>query len=157
MIRKGLVQISREIEMEWPELGVKIVATLADDKNPGLCNVLWNNLPIETIQSHSGCSGEMMYAFHGIVSFVKPEYVEDYTDKKYWGKVPFSWGVINLHTLRFQVITVTWGKERYEPGKMAPVGFVKKEHLEKLHEVGETVLEGMFTGKYYQLIIRRKE
>jgi hypothetical protein len=148
--------MNREIEMEWPELGVKVTAILADDKNPSLCNVLWDNLPIETIQSHSGCSGEMMYAFHGIVSPVKPEYVEDYTDKKYWGKVPFPWGVIRLDTMGFQTIMVMWGPERYEPGKLAPVGFVKKEDLEKLHEVGKKVLDGMFTGKYYKVIIRRK-
>ena len=148
--------MSRQIEMEWPELKTKVVATLADDKNPKLCDVLWKNLPIESIQSHAGCSGQMMYAFHNIVDFTKPEHVEDHTAPKYWGKVPWPVGVIRFDAQGFQNIMVMWGK-RTEPGKLAAVGFVREADLGKLGEVGEKVLEGMFTGQYYKVVIRKKD
>jgi hypothetical protein len=154
---RRLSEMPREIEIEWPELGTKVVATLADDKNPSLCNVLYNSLPIETIQTHSGCSGDMMYAFHDIVDFVKPEYIEDYTDKKYWGKVPVQAGLVRFSAYGFQSISIQWSKKRTEPAGIAPVAFVKKEDLGKLYEVGKRVLEGMFTGKYYKVKVKRVE
>lgn len=153
--------MSREIEMEWPELGVKVVATLAEDKNPGLCKVLWDNLPIETIQSHCAVSGDAMYACHNIVSFIEPEYVETYEDKKeYWGHMPKKLiGTVQFGTMgSIWGISVRWGEEFTEPVPSAPVAYVKKEDLGKLREVGKKVRDGMlFFNKYYRLIVRRRE
>ena len=35
----------RKLLFEWPELGLKARASLADDKNPELCEEVWNALP----------------------------------------------------------------------------------------------------------------
>lgn len=148
----------RKIEMEWPELGVKVTATLADDKNPRLCDVLWNNLPIESIQGHSLVAGQHIMIPHNIVSFVKPEYEEDYTARKYWGNNTLRPGSIRINTFVSQQMSVQWGPERYEPGKVAPIAFVDEKHLDKLREVGKKTLAGMFyiPVKYYKVIIRRE-
>lgn len=74
-----------EIEMEWPELGFKVVAVLLEDRNRSLCKVLSDNLPIETMQSHSVVAADQLYLCHDIVAFVEAEFSITYEDKKqYW-------------------------------------------------------------------------
>jgi hypothetical protein len=148
--------------MEWPELGAKVTAELLEDKNPTLCKILWENLPIETIQSHCAVSGDAMYACHNIVANVEPEWVETFEDKKeYWGNMPVDRlrGYVWFSTMgSIWGIGVVWGDEFTEPVSFAPVAKVKDEDMETLRKVGRRVRDDMlFFNKYYRLIVRRKE
>jgi len=146
---------SRFISLEWPELNVKVQAKLADDKNPTLCNFLWENLPIHLLQSHAMVSGDTMYAFHNLTKEIPAEYVEDYTDERYWGHVPAHVGCVRFATTGYQVLTIQWGPERTEYERRVPVAYVLPENLDRLAFVGQAVLAGMSTGQIYTLYVKR--
>ena len=154
----------RQIEFEWPELGVTVTANLADDKNPNKCSVLWDNLPIESIQSHSFSSGERMYAPLKIVSDVANEWVDPrssnpqigHWEEKYWGRVPVKPGlVLASFKASFCWIDIIYGQLR-EALPIAPVAYVVDEDLEMLANVGHSVWEGLMVQKGYKVIVRRK-
>ena len=130
---------------------------LADDKNPGLCDVLWDNLPIESIQGHSLIAEHMTIPHNIVRCFVEPELLEDYTDKKYWGRYRSQPGVIRFNT--FATTSDAPRQRKNTTKKLAPIGFVDEEHLDRLRQVGEKTLEGMFyvPVKYYKVKIRRRD
>lgn len=152
--------MAREIEIEWPELGSKVVATLLEDKNPSLCKVLWSNLPIESVQSYSVASGDRMYLCHNIVAFVEPEYTETYDEPKYWGNMPMERlkGTVVFSTMgSIWGLGIWWGGKFVEPSPVSPVAQVRKEDLETLQKVGEQVRhEFVCHSKYYSVIVRRR-
>jgi hypothetical protein len=51
----------RQIEIEWPAIGRKVTADLVESKNPNLVQLLWDNLPYNSIQSHALVSGDHLY------------------------------------------------------------------------------------------------
>lgn len=148
-------QRERYIYLEWPELRVKVRAKLMDKKNPTICNFLWKNLPMHIMQSHTMVSGDIMFAFHTITKQLPVEYVEDFTDQKYWGHVPTKIGCVKFSTMGYQIVSVQWGPDRTEPERRIPVAYVEKRYLEKLAFVGRRVLDGMSTGDVFTLIIRK--
>ncbi len=154
----------RQIEFEWPELGITVTANLADDKNLRKCSVLWDHLPIYTVQSHSFSSGERMYAPCRIVSDVANEWVDPrsnnprigHWEEKYWGRVPVKPGlVLASFNPVFCWIDLIYGQLK-EALLIAPVAYVVDEDLEKLANVGHAVWEAMMAQKGYKLILRRK-
>ena len=50
------------IDLNFTGLGITLRARLLWDDNPALCELLCDNLPIETIYSHTMASGQGMYA-----------------------------------------------------------------------------------------------
>lgn len=155
----------RQIEIEWPELGITVTANLADDKNPSKCNVLWDNLPIESIQSHCFSSGERIYAPCRIVSDVADEWVDprsraylsSFWEMKYWGSIPVKPGlVLTNFTPHWGWIDIIYGQLK-ESLPIAPVAYVVDEDLEKLARVGNAVWEGLMAQKGYKVIVRKKK
>ena len=155
----------RQIEFEWPELGITVTANLADDKNSSKCNILWDNLPIETIQTHAFSSGDRMYAPTKIVSNVANEWVDPrsnnpqigHWEEKYWGRVPVKPGLVMTNfNISLSPIDIIYGQLK-EALPIAPVAYVVDEDLEKLANVGHAVWEGLMAQKGYKLIVRRKE
>lgn len=151
----------KEIEFEWPELGAKVLATLLEERNPALCQILWDHLPIESIQSYSVASGDRMYLCHTIVAFVEPEYTEAYDRPEFWGNMP-------MEKLRGKVVFSTmgsiwglglwWGGKFVEPVSVSPVAQVRMEHLDTLERIGERIRDDfMYRGKYYRVVVRRSE
>ncbi len=63
----------RQIEIHYPDLNITLTANLLEEKNPELCDLMWKNLPIETIQSHTMSTGEAMYCPHRIVALVRSQ------------------------------------------------------------------------------------
>src|SRR5215813_6247723 len=51
----------RQIEIEWPAINRKVTADLIETKNPNLVQLLWDNLPYNSIQSHALVSGDHLY------------------------------------------------------------------------------------------------
>lgn len=50
----------RKIELEWPSEKVKVVATLLEEEEPELCDLLWGNLeePLKLFCRHPVSTGE---------------------------------------------------------------------------------------------------
>lgn len=53
--------MNRRILLEWPDLQLSAIAELADDKNPELCDDLWNALPICSIMNNAVITDGSMY------------------------------------------------------------------------------------------------
>jgi hypothetical protein len=51
----------RQIEIEWCGINRKVTADLLETKNPNLVDLLWENLPYNSIQSHALVSGDHLY------------------------------------------------------------------------------------------------
>jgi hypothetical protein len=154
--------LTKEIIIDWPELKTSVTATLLEDLNPSLAKVLWNNLPIETIQSWAAVSGDAIYACHDIVAPVMPESMETYEqDKKNWGNMPADKfrGLVQFSTMgAIWGFAIIWGDEFTEPVPSAPSAKIRDEDLETLRKIGEKVTDdALFWNKYYKLIVRRKE
>ena len=148
---------NRYIKVEWPELKTKIRARVADDKNPTICNFLWEILPLHVLQSHAMVSGDTMLAFHPHTKDLPAEYVEDYLDEQYWGKVPAAIGCIGFKISGYQAIVIQWGPERTEYEKRIPVAYVEEDDLEKLVFVGKRVFEGICRNETNTILITRDE
>ena len=59
----------RKLLFEWPELGLKARASLADDKNPELGEEVWNALPFESIMNNAVVTDGSMYCWVPMLSF----------------------------------------------------------------------------------------
>lgn len=119
--------MQRQIQIEWVELGKKVTATLIEDKNQNLCNLLWDHLPYSSIQTHALVSGEHLYHIAPIVDLVttSADYKEDRT------KSPD--GTVFLSQL--QHMAVKYGSlSEYLPA--APVGYVALSDIPVLRSVG---------------------
>jgi hypothetical protein len=130
----------RQIELEFVELNKKVVADILPEKNPELCDLLWDHLPYTTIQTHALVSGDHLYHIAPIVELVttKAAYKEDRT------KSPD--GTIFLSQLQHMAIKYGTLSE-YLPA--APVARVIPEHIATLKEVGEGCWDGIFRTKQY--------
>ena len=155
--RRLMKHNNRYIKVEWPELKTKIRARVADDKNPTICNFLWEILPLHVLQSHAMVSGDTMLAFHPHTKDLPAEYVEDYLDEQYWGKVPAAIGCIGFKISGYQAIVIQWGPERTEYEKRIPVAYVEEDDLEKLVFVGKRVFEGICRNETNTILITRDE
>lgn len=60
--------MGRLIDIKWPELDIAIVAELADEQNPELCEEFWRDLPFKVMQAHPVVSGESLYAWTPTIS-----------------------------------------------------------------------------------------
>src|ERR1043165_4223131 len=64
------IKMKRQIEIEWVELRKSVTATLVEDRNQALCNLLWEHLPYNSIQTHALVSGEHLYHIAPITDLV---------------------------------------------------------------------------------------
>ena len=55
-----IITMTRQIELEWPSINTKITATLLDDEEPELTQLLWENLaePLKLFCRHPVSTGE---------------------------------------------------------------------------------------------------
>jgi len=55
-----IITMTRQIELEWPSINTKITATLLDDEEPELAQLLWENLaePLKLFCRHPVSTGE---------------------------------------------------------------------------------------------------
>lgn len=142
-----MTQEKKQMEVEYPDFAATFTVRLLTEKNPELCNLLWNNLPIETIESHAMASGELMFASHTIVAVVKP-HVELMTE------VPV--GTLHMSTCGYLTLSFIYG-EITEPEPSNPVGQVREDQLEELKRVGREVFySNFFTHEPIRVIFRKK-
>ncbi len=128
----------RQIEIEWLGINRKVTADLIEDKNPNLCNLLWENLPYNSVQSHALVSGDHLYHVTPVWRLVWEHamYKEDRT------KSPD--GTVFLSQL--QHLAVKYGVlSEYLPA--APVGRVIDEHIPILKQAGQEIWEAAYRTK----------
>jgi len=138
----------RQIEIQYPDLEITLTADLLEEKNPELCDLMWRNLPIETIQSHTMSTGEAMYCPHRIVDFVKSQ-TELITE------MPV--GSVCMSIIDYKSFSIYYGK-RTEPLPNSPVARIRSEDLESLRKVGKKAWEANYLTHFpLRVVFRRKE
>jgi hypothetical protein len=60
----------RQIEIEWVQLQKKVTVDIVPDKNPHLCDLLWEHLPYKSIQTHALVSGHHLYHIAPIIELL---------------------------------------------------------------------------------------
>ena len=139
---------SRFIEIYYPDISITLTARLLDELNKDLCDLLWSNLPIESIQSHLMSSGQAMYLPHRIIALVK-------TNTDLLSRVPV--GTIGMSTIDYKNLTIYYGKVT-ESLPVSPVGRIQEDDLENLKRVGSEVWRANYYTHYpIKVIVRRKE
>ncbi len=130
--------MKRQIEIEWVGINRKVTADLLDDKNAGLADLLWRNLPYNSIQSHALVSGDHLYHVAPINELVwaQPAMREDRT------KSPF--GTVFLSHL--QHMAVKYG-ELTEYLSAAAVGHVIQSDVPILKAAGAEIWNAVYRTK----------
>jgi hypothetical protein len=128
----------RQIEIEWVGIGRKITADLVEEKNPELCELLWQSLPYNSLQNHALVSGDHLYHLAPMTKLVyaQPKTREDRTKSPY--------GTLFLSHL--QHLAVKYG-DLTEYLSAASVGHVIPEHLPILKQAGEEIWNAVYKTK----------
>jgi hypothetical protein len=138
----------RQIEIEWVGIERKVTADLIETKNPNLCNLLWESLPYNSVQSHALVSGDHLY--HVVPSWQlvweQAMFKEDRTQSPD--------GTVFLSQL--QHLAVKYGRlSEYIPA--APVGRVIDEHIPILKQAGQEIWEAAYhTKRIIEVRVTRK-
>jgi len=114
----------KQIETEWPDLGIKLTATLLDKKAPKLCEMFWDCLPRSSYTGHVVVSGQSMKFFFPIACKIAENLVEE--------KNP---GDIYFYN-NGQTVVIPYGSTTgsYRVNKFAEI---QKEDIPKLKIAGE--------------------
>lgn len=129
---------NRKILIEWPELNLHAVASLADDKNPELCDDVWNTLPFETIMNNAVVTGNSMYCWTPVVSFAPIHYKELICEAPI-GRLRYGQGDGNK-------LIVQYGP-CYDNVKGTVLGAVEPDYLDSLSTVGQKATEAIYITK----------
>jgi hypothetical protein len=128
----------RQIEIEWVELKIKVAATLADDRNGDLCDLLWDHLPYRSIQNHALVSGEHLYHLSPIRELVyTPAASKEDRRQSQDGTVFLS---------HLQHLAIKYGLLT-EPISAAPVAYVSPDHIPMLKEAGRRCWDRAYRSK----------
>jgi hypothetical protein len=130
--------MGRRIDISWDPLDISVVAELADEVNPELCDDIWKNLPFTVLQSHPTVSGESVYAWAPMVSTAPVRHWEPINQAPA-GRLRYSQATGNK-------LTVQYGKG-LEPLSQPVVGTVQPEYLHLLPIMGRAVWESTFWTK----------
>ncbi|MEA4848875.1 MAG: hypothetical protein VB106_16710 [Clostridiaceae bacterium] len=124
--------------IEWPELGQKVKASLCYKENPGLCQEIWNALPMESIQNHASSSGSGIFAWVPLVSHATVQTYENIKDAPV-GRMRYLFTTGNK-------ISIQYGP--CSEDKMAPMlGMVDKEDVFKLPAIGAAIWNAFMLTK----------
>jgi len=128
----------RIVNMYWPDLDIKIPFQLEDDKNKGMCDELWENLPFATVQEHGMVTGKIIYCWAPMISLAPAPFAQLHTESPV-GRVSYSQGTGNKIIIKYG-----WCSEDCA----APVlGYIAPEHHEKLEIVGKAIWDNYFGSK----------
>lgn len=130
--------MNRRILLEWPNLQLSAVAELADDKNPELCNDLWNALPLCSIMNNAVITDGSMYCWLPLLSFA-PIHFKERIDQAPIGRLRYSQGTGNKLIVQYS--------QCYEDVNGTVLGAVIPEHVDIVKKVGEKARESIFMTK----------
>ena len=116
--------MSNEIEIEWPDLSLKVTATLLNDRAPKLCKVFLEDLPQSSYMGHVVVSGQSMKFHFPVVC----ENTENLVKTKNPGDIYFY--------NNGQIVVIPYGLTTgsYKVNKFAEI---MKEDIPKLKIAGE--------------------
>lgn len=124
--------------MHWPSLNLSVNATLADDKNPELCQDIWNALPIESVMSNAVITGGSMYCWAPILSYAPLRYKEA-IDKAPIGRLRYSQGTGNKIIVQYD--------KCHEDVMGTVLGEVDAEDIPTIQAIGSKALQSIFLSK----------
>ncbi len=130
--------MGRLIDIAWPGLGISVVAELADELNPELCEDFWRCLPFTVLQDHPIVSGETVFAWAPLVS-TAPIRHRERIDEAPAGRIRFSQATGNKFSIQY-------GKG-LETLAQPVLGRVLPDYLRVLPRVGKVVWESTFWNK----------
>ena len=138
---------NRFIEIRFLDLNIRLRARLLDDINPAVCQMLWENLPYNSMTFHTLVSGKNI--FH-IVPNHRLSFKGDVVTKN---RMECPIGTLFMYSPRNMLIK--YGEDS-EPRYFPPVAQVIDDDLELLAEVGESTWESAYrTTKPNRMIVQR--
>lgn len=139
---------NRKIEIEWPEYGKKVTATLADNDNPELCEYVWKHLPFKCVQEHGMVTGGIIYCWTPLVN-TEPVHVQNLHTESPIGRISYSQGTGNKIIIKYD-----WCSEDLN----APVlGLVDEDGIEDLKWVGKEIWHNTMNEKEIIKVIFKKK
>lgn len=130
--------MGRKIDVTWPELGITIVAELADELNPELCEEFWRDLPFRVMQAHPVVSGESLYAWTPTISTAPVRHTIKLSDCQP-GDMRYSQKTGNKFSINYGRSTETLAQPIL--GKVLP------EYLPLLPKVGKAIWNNLVFEK----------
>ena len=130
--------MARKISVAWPELGLTVKATLADELNPALCDEFWDGLPFGIVQSHPVVSGSSVTMWLPYLSTADSPTTESIVD------APL--GRIRLSQATGSKLSIQYG-HGLEPAKQAVLGLIDQEDQSVLQRVGREAWDNTFWRK----------
>lgn len=130
--------MGRLIDIKWPELDILVVAELADEENPELCEEFWQDLPFKVMQAHPVVSGESLYCWTPTISTAPVRVRQRIIDCPV-GRMRYSQATGNK-------MSIQYGKG-LEPLAQPVLGMVLPEYHHLLPVVGKAIWNNLFFGK----------
>lgn len=129
---------NRRLLLEWPELNLRAHAELAEDKNPELCEEIWNALPFESIMNNAVITDGSMYCWVPTLSFAPIRYKER-IDMAPVGRLRYSQNTGNKVIVQYDTCN--------EDVLGAVLGQIDEEDIETVKRVGLEARNAIFMTK----------
>ena len=144
--------MAKILEMEWPEIGIKVEAKPLDF-NQDFYNYFLDNLPVKGIQSHAVVSGRLLYIMNLKLSKFPPR---RYMDLKMEDLSLEPVGRVSIFITSGKVgsIMVKYG-EISEPMSYPTIAQVKAEDIPKLIQAGEAEWNSIYRNKNIISVVYR--
>lgn len=133
-----MLNVNRRILLEWPTLGLSARATLADDKNPALCDDVWNALPFNSIMNNAVITDGSMYCWVPILSHA-PIQKKERIDQAPIGQLRYSQNTGNKFIVQYGSCN--------EDILAAPLGQVDEADIDVIRQVGARACTAIFMTK----------
>lgn len=149
---EGGLKMGRVLEMEWPEIGIKVVAE-ALSFNRDFYDYFLDNLPLKGIQSHGVVSGRILYIMNLKLSkFPSRRYLELRMEDL--SEEPVGRVSIFITAGKVGSIMVKYG-EITEPMSYPTIAQVREGDLDRLAQAGEAEWESIYKTKEIISVIYR--
>lgn len=144
--------MGRILEMEWPEIGIKVEAEPLSF-NRDFYEYFLGNCPLKGIQSHAVVSGKLLYVLNLRLSRFP---AESYLDLKMEDLSEEPIGRVSVFITFGKVgsIMAKYG-EVNEPMKYPTIAQIRDRDIEKLKEAGKAEWESIYRNKQIISVIYR--
>ncbi len=130
--------MNRKIRIAWPDLQMEAVATLAEDKNPMLCEEFWNALPMESIMNNAVVTDGSMYCWVPMLCHADIQFKER-IDLAPIGRLRYSQNTGNKFIIQYgQCNENIYG---------AVLGMVDSDYIDIIRRVGMEAMKAIFLTK----------
>lgn len=130
--------MNKRIFIEWPELGLSAHATLANDKNPELCDEFWQKLPFDSIMNNAVITDGSMYCWIPMLSFA-PIREKERIDLAPVGRLRYSQNTGNKMIVQYDACN--------EDVMGAILGQIDDDDIETVKKVGLAAKNAIFMSK----------